>query len=391
MPTLARMLWRTAIVTTILGGACAPPPEDESPTLGHGIEESTSALSTCGWGGGASRTLGYINSDRMVDIVSPNGGVINQYIATGSPQFTFRFSSPAVTNVWGASNYTWLRDFTGDGREDLASASAGNLYMKIANDTGFSSSTWTVPNVWGTSGYSWAGNFTSDNKADIATAVGGTIYLFSSTGSGFQMITSNVTNSWGGSNYTWAADFTGDGILDIGSASGGNMLMKVGSGSGHFTSAVWPVTNAWGSSSYTWAADFDGNGMKDVASAVAGNVYVKLSTGSSFVSTVWTVANQWGDVGNGGGNGPADLNGDGMEDLFSIASFSSNLVYVKLANGWGFNSQTWHVDSAAPWGDSTWVGDFTGDGKQDIATFFTSTCQGKLYESTGSGFVTHYF
>ena len=390
MISMGRMIARTAVVT-VLCLSCGQAPEDDHPASGQGVERSSSALSSCAWGGAAWRQPGFINLDRMVDVVSPNGGSVDQYIATGAPQFTFTFSQPTVTNAWGGGDYTWVRDFTGDGREDIASASGGNIYMKIASGSGFASSTWTVPNQWGTSGYTFAGNFTGDNKADIATAFGGTINLFSSTGSGFQLITSSVTNAWGGSNYTWAGDFTGDGIADIASPSGGNVYMKIGSASGHFSSAVWTVTNVWGGSNYTWAADFDGNGMKDFASASGGNVYVKLSTGSGFVSTVWTVANQWGDSTISSSNGIADLNGDGREDLVSLASYNSNLVYVKLANGWGFDSATWQVDQAAPWGDATWIGDFTGDGKQDIATFFTSTCQGKLYESTGSGFVTHYF
>jgi putative transposase len=47
-----------------------------------------------------------------------------------------------VTNVpvgsWGTSVYTWIGDFDADGRSDIASASGGNVYMRLSTGTGFS-------------------------------------------------------------------------------------------------------------------------------------------------------------------------------------------------------------------------------------------------------------
>jgi hypothetical protein len=385
------LISRIALVS-LLCASCAQPPGDD-PLGPDSVEQKTSALSTCGWGAGDYVRGGYFNDDDIADLASPAGGNIFQYIATGAPSFTFTFTQPTVTNAWGGSNYTWSGDFNGDRRYDFASASAGNLFMKLASGSGFRSETWTVPNIWGASGYTWVGKFNSDNNDDIATANAGTINLFASTGSGFQLIKSVGPNNWGGSNYTWAADFNGDGLTDIGSASGNNMFMKLASDSGQFDSQTWPVFNAWGISSYTFVGDFTGDGKADIASAVGGTVYMKISTGTGFANRIWNVNNAWGDVGQGGVNLRADVNGDGKMDLVSRVSINSPSVLVKLANaaGDGFIDQTWSVDPFAPWGNVTWFGDFTGDRKIDIMTINTSTCQGKLYVSTGSGFVAHPF
>jgi hypothetical protein len=326
----------------------------------------------------------------MLDIASLIGGIVNLYLATGAPQYSFTFSQPQVANSWGDPNYTWAANFDGDNLYDIASASGSNVFMKIANGIGgFDSFTWIVPNQWGTSGYTFVGDFRrragGNWGAGIATAFGGTIKLYASNGSGFDVITSSVDSHWGKSDCPWSADFNNDTIMDIASASGGNAYMKLGSGTGTFTSATWTLANRWGNcKSMTFVGEFDGHPGADIASASGGNVYMKLSTRTGFTSVTWPVANQWGATSDKG----CDFNGDHLMDIASISS-GNNIVYVKLSTGTGFTNASWLVDSTSPWGDrGIFVGDFTGDGKCDIATFF-SNCTVKIYESTGSGFIVH--
>jgi hypothetical protein len=375
------------VLTTF--AACAGPEQEESAPAS---EEETlqSSLSVCGWGGGDWIRPALLDTDDLADVASPHGPSVFRYIATGAtgtPAFSFKFDQVPVTNQWGGGNYTWSADFTGDNLWDIASASGGNVFMKIGTSTGFNSTTFPVPNQWGTSGYTFVGRFTNDNKADIATAFGSTINLFSSTGSSFTPIVSTVPNSWGSSSYTFAGDFTGDGFWDLASISGGNVFMKIGSASGTFTGATFPVLNAWGGANFTWAADFTNDQKKDLASAVGSNVYLKIAnaTGTGFNSSTAIVANQWGAT----WNFTCDLNGDGRHDLVGT-SFGNNVVNVKLANtSGGFDSQSWTVDSVSPWGNVYLLAsDVTGDGKCDLTTFFSS-CLVKIYESTGTGFVTH--
>ena len=73
-------------------------------------------------------------------------------------------------NIRGSSSYTWVADFNGDGKADIASAGDGNIYVHLSTGTSFSNDVWTVPSHWGTSAYTWVADFNGDGKADIATA-----------------------------------------------------------------------------------------------------------------------------------------------------------------------------------------------------------------------------
>jgi hypothetical protein len=374
-----------ALFSVVMFAGCG-----DIPTSPYTAETVESPLSTCGWGGTAWIKGGYISNDNMADVVSPHQSSVYRYIstgATGSPAFSFTFNqAPLNNNLWGGGNYTWVKDFNGDGLDDIASASGGNVYMKLGSGNGFTTATFSVPNVWGTSGYTFVGRFNNDNFADIATASGSQINLFQSTGTMFTTQTSNVPN-WGGSDFTFRGRFNDDTIDDIASISGGNVYMKFGGANGVFTSDTWTTVNAWGGAGFTWAADFNGDGFSDLAGAQGGTIFMKFSTGSEFSPAPLTVANQWGNW----ANLPCDFTGDAAGDLAGVSA-GSNSVYMKIWNKTTnrFDSATWTVDPISPWGNvTTQVGDFTGDGRCDIATFF-SNCVVKLYESNGvNGFIPH--
>jgi len=99
----------------------------------------------------------------------------------------------------------------------------------------------TVPYQWGQAGYTFVGRFMPGRNV-IASASGGNVYMkwFDATTQSFQSTVWSVANTWGSSDYTWVADFNGDGLSDIASASGGNVYMKLSTGSG-FTSQTWTV------------------------------------------------------------------------------------------------------------------------------------------------------
>jgi hypothetical protein len=273
----------------------------------------------------------------------------------------FETAAWPVPNHWGSSDYTWVGDFNGDGKTDIASASGGNVYMNLSTGTGFNSQTWPVPNRWGSSAYTWVGDFNGDRKTDIASASGENVYMNLSIDPGFSPQTWTVPNQWGSSDYTWVGDFNGDGKTDIASAMGGNVHMNLSTGTG-FNPQTWPVPNHWGSSDYTWVGDFNGDRKTDLASASGGNVYMNLSTGTGFNSQTWNVPSQWGGSDY---TWVGDFNGDGNTD---IASASGGNIYMKLSTGTGFNPQTWTVPNQWGGSDYTWVGDFNGDGKTDIAS-----------------------
>jgi hypothetical protein len=140
------------------------------------------------------------------------------------------------------------------------------------------------------------------------------------------------------------------------------------------------------------AGDFNGDGKDDVAKAFndggLGSVDVHVSNGSSFSMQRWATgqgsfwdAQQW-LVG--------DFNGDGKDDLvkaFNDGGLAS--IDVHISNGSGFSMQRWATGQGGFWDTQQWlVGDFNGDGKDDIAKAFNDGGLASIdvHISNGSGF-----
>jgi hypothetical protein len=135
--------------------------------------------------------------------------------------------------------------------------------------------------------------------------------------------------------------------------------------------------------------DFNNDGRDDIATFTRGNtgdVYVALSNGSSFVGT----GVKWHDSFDYGNEIPAigDFNGDGRDDLATFTRGPAADVYVALSTGTGFTGTgaKWH-DFFAVGAELPTVGDFNKDGRDDIVTF-TRGSNADVYValSTGAGF-----
>jgi FG-GAP-like repeat len=298
------------------------------------------------------------HGDKVFIKTSDPDQIINQPCFKSLPGFT-------VANLWGGANYTWVGDFNGDRKDDIASASGSSVYMKLSNPgsslsfTGFTSQTWFLgvnpplaPQVplWGGSDYTFVGDFNGDNRDDIASAVGGSVRVQLSTGSSFVSETWNTANDWAIPGWNRVGDFNGDGKDDIASANGGTVHMKLSTGSG-FIAANWNVTNGWGGSGYTWVADFNRDGRSDIASAnaAAGVIHMKLSTGTGFSCPDWQASNQWGGAQY---TWVIDYDNDGYRDIVSAYN-GWTIVTKKNAAGTGFTSHSY--DYLGSWGPAEYT------------------------------------
>ncbi|MGI5499271.1 FG-GAP repeat domain-containing protein [Lentzea sp. CA-135723] len=135
--------------------------------------------------------------------------------------------------------------------------------------------------------------------------------------------------------------------------------------------------------------DFNGDGRDDVVTFTRGDrgdVYVALSNGNGFAGT----SVKWHDNFGFGTETPlvGDFNGDGKDDIATFTQGNTGDVFVALSTGSGFSgtSVKWH-DWFSIGNEVPLAGDFNGDGKDDIATF-TRGATGDVYValSTGSGF-----
>ncbi len=302
---------------------------------------------------------------------------------------------------WGAALYTWVGDFNGDGKADIATANPGQyvlgqgwqaekIWVKVATgsvDNGeFEEQEWFTDSYQGWGGdLTWAGDFDGDGKTDIATIVNGIVWVRlarpeNSLGSKFikqQWTTVSRTYEVG---YTWAGDFNGDGKTDIAYAVPGttgrdiSVLMSNGSG---FDQQLWQTGSVnWGS---TLVGDFNGDGKTDIATYSGATIWVKTAKpdqneGARFPEDVWTTsAPNWGQY----FTGPGDYNGDGLMDIATVYRSGENMtIWVKVSTGRGFNEEQWWTGTVPLFmysiflTNGTWSGDFNGDGRTDIATHY---------------------
>ncbi|MGE3809884.1 MAG: FG-GAP-like repeat-containing protein, partial [Gemmataceae bacterium] len=199
------------------------------------------------------------------------------------------------------------------------------------------------------------------------------------------------TNLWAdfNTNSGWTAqvvgDFNGDGQDDIANfhPSTGNWWVSISAGD-HFTTTLWAdfATNSG------WTAqvvgDFNGDGYDDIANfhPSNGNWWVSLTNQdhNGFITTLWA------DFATNSGWTKQMVGYFNNDNLADIANFhpGTGTWWVSMSQpGGGFVTTLWaDYYTNAGW-TAQLVGDFTGDGLDDIANFHPST--GNWYVSASNG------
>ena len=216
------------------------------------------------------------------------------------------------------------------------------------------------------------GDFDGDGKGDISVLLGATGAWWTMLGDG-----NGKPKPWAnGSNLVESpvsGDFDGDGKDDVAvrKSSTGGWIVGLG-GAGRF------VKGAWRSSAPnpgTWRAgvvgDFDGDGMDDIAEyqPSTGTWVVLRSDGERFIRRTFydfaTQNPQWGEFVVG------DFDGNGLDDILHRDTVTENL-HVLFSTGTAFIPRLWTTLPA----DASWdvrAGDFNGNGRTDAAAFNPKT------------------
>lgn len=144
--------------------------------------------------------------------------------------------------------------------------------------------------------------------------------------------------------------------------------------------------------------DFDGDGRADVITftradpKAVGQVYVTLSDGAQFVnkrgrrgrSSLW---NNWFVISDSEQILVGDFNGDGRDDVASWLGSSTREMYVALSTGKAMAEATvWATEIGFDPRDSVLAGDVDADGKDDVVCFSPATGRITISFSNGSVF-----
>ncbi len=301
---------------------------------------------------------GDFTGDGHTDLAVANevGDTVSVLLGNGDGTFQHQVTY-AVGNGPGA---IVAGDFTGDGRTDLAVANSGTVSVLLGNGDGTFQNQVTYAVGSGPDAIV-AGDFTGDGRTDLAVVNGDTVSVLLGNGDGtFQhQVTDNVGN---GPGAIVAGDFTGDGRTDLAVVNGlgDTVSVLLGNGDGTFQNQV---TDSVGiAPDAIVAGDFTGDGRTDLAVANrGGTVSVLLGNGDGTFQNQGTYA-----VGsNPGAIVAGDFTGDGRTDL-AVVNYGDNTVSVLLGNGDGtFQNQVTYTVGSNP--GAIVAGDFTGDGRTDLA------------------------
>jgi hypothetical protein len=349
--------------------------------LGNGDGTFQEPLIHVGGGPPVSVTTGDFSADGVPDLALANLTANSVSVMLGNGDGTFH-----AVRTFGPGGFdTAVGDMNGDGVPDVAVADlSSTVSMLLGNGDGTFRTGLTF--AVGTFPYALAiADFNGDGKRDLAVACAGAT----------EIDPGNISVLLGNGDGTFqpaqpfaagitpvsivAGDFNGDGVPDLATANWGDDTASLLVGNGDGTFQATRAVAAGPSPRSVAASDFNTDGKLDLAIANYGNPACSAN-GCFFVDSSVLLL-----LGNGDGTfqagstlaaiqGPfsvavADFNGDQQPDLVVTANgdtADSNNVAVMLGNGDGtFRAPLAFAVSGYPW--TSTVGDFNGDGAQDLA------------------------
>jgi FG-GAP-like repeat/Putative Ig domain/Beta-propeller repeat len=320
-----------------------------------------------------SVATGDFNGDGIPDVATANYGSANVTVLLGnrSGGFTPAAGSPFATETSPES--VAVGDFNGDGIQDLAVANeSGTLTVLLGNGSGGFTPAAGSPFAAGVDPDAIAiGDFNGDGIQDLAVANSdGSLTVLLGNGSGGFTATAGTSFVGGFPFSVVVGDFNGDGIADLATANTGfnNVTVLLGNGSGGFTPAPGSPFAAGTNPGSLVVGDFNGDGIQDLATANYGSYNVTVLLGNGSGGFAAAPGSPFGVGTNPDSVVVGDFNGDGIQDL-ATANYGSDNVTVLVGTGsGGFTPMTGGPLAVGASPASLAVADFNGDGIEDLAT-----------------------
>lgn len=287
-----------------------------------------------------------------------------------------------------------IHDFNGDGRSDILLRRDDGMITNFLGQPSGEAPTNNRDNLWTQVDPAWlvagVGDFNGDGRSDILWRnASGALFDFLGTPQGG--VLNNGDNSWKMVDNSWqvagVGDFNGDGRADIlFRDADGTIINYLGQANGGF---VDNSTNLFTEVGTDWKVagigDFNGDGKDDILwRHLNGAIFNFLGTATGGVvnngDNLFTlVDNSWRLAGTG------DFNGDGRSDILWRNDDGAIFDFLGTANGGVFNN-----------GDNSWVlqptgrvivgiGDYHGDGLDDLLYREVTDGQGHLRFQTSQG------
>ncbi len=229
---------------------------------------------------------------------------------------------------------------------------------------------------------------TTDKESENASVA----FYINSTNSGYNgtLIGSSTFNP-GTNSYTFSTSLVPQGewyIYAVITDAAGNVSYRYADVPIKVGLAVWHDWFAVDTKETPMVGDFNGDGKTDIitftrdnANAV-GDVYVALSEGSYFGSNnKW---NDWFAISQDETIVIGDFNGDGMDDIATWLGKSTRQIYVATSFGAGMNESALWLNRIGDSSDDVLkTGDVNGDGYEDLVLFSRNT--GRVYVATSNG------
>ena len=293
----------------------------------------------------------------------------------------------SFTRTWNAGGIhkfsdVVLGDFNNDGREDIVTSSGYGISIILSNGDGTYAPPVDYAGMPGSALFWAVGDFNGDGHLDvIASGAGSAFYEYLNNGDGTFRLQTSFPQSSGVTGLV-ASDFNHDGKVDIAfltgySTNNGVLNIWTSNGNGVFTALSQTPLNQgyW----YLYGGDFDGDGNPDVIAEnhdIGTNVEILYgngpSSGGSFTVGPSIYVAEFVL--------PADVDGDGVMDLIGPYSF-----YTTNGTGRGQHLDVYYshkdrtfsqtqIPLSRCTNSSATVGDFNGDGINDIALLEYGSC-----------------